>query len=177
MATARTESTSSKKSAPSPSAATAKKAVDTAADAASNASQIIAERYKDTAYEALVGPNGENVSAALHAGEAVFAGMAEVSQEMMTFISDRLRRDLEAVEDLAQAKTPEEIFEKQCSIAKLAAEQYAAETSKLFALMARIQQSCWAPMEQSAKAALHGMTEATNGIAEAANGTGGKTAK
>ncbi|MEO3427805.1 phasin family protein [Pelagibius sp. CAU 1746] len=119
--------------------------------------QIIAERYRDTAYEALVGRNGENVSAVMSAGEAVLAGMAEVSQEMMTFAGDRLRQDMEVAEDFARSKSPEELFEKQCSFAQRAAEQYAAETSKLIAMFARIQQSCWAPVRERTKETLHGL--------------------
>jgi len=121
--------------------------------------EIIAERYRDTAYEALVGRNGESVSAAMSAGEAVFAGMAEVSQEMMAFAGSRLRDDMETAEDFAKAGSPEEFFEKQCSFAKRAAEHYAEETSKLIAMFARIQQSCWAPMEACTKAALNGIGE------------------
>jgi len=108
--------------------------------------EIIAERYRDTAYEALVGRNGESVSAAMSAGEAVFAG-------------SRLRDDMETAEDFAKAGSPEEFFEKQCSFAKRAAEHYAEETSKLIAMFARIQQSCWAPMEACTKAALNGIGE------------------
>jgi hypothetical protein len=119
--------------------------------------QIIAERYRDTAYEALVGKNGETVSAVMSAGEAVLAGMAEVSQEMMTFAGDRLRQDMEVAEDFARASSPEELFEKQCSFAQRAAEQYAEETSKLIAMFARIQQSCWAPVQERTKETLHGL--------------------
>jgi hypothetical protein len=122
--------------------------------------EIIAERYRDTAYEGLVGPNGENVAAVMSAGEAVFAGLAEVSQEMMAFAGRRLRDDMETAEDLAKTTSPEELFEKQCSFAKRAAEHYAEETSKMIAMMARIQQSCWAPMEACTKAALSGLNEA-----------------
>jgi len=125
------------------------------AQPAENPGQIIAERYRDTTYEALVGKNGENVSAVMSAGEAVLAGMAEVSQEMMTFAGDRLRQDMEIAEDFTKAKSPEELFEKQCSFAQRAAQQYAEETSKLFAMFARIQQSCWAPVQERTKQALH----------------------
>lgn len=163
MATTRTELTSPKKTVPS---SVSRKAPGKAARAKSatgagqSPGEIIAERYHDTAYEALVGRNGENVSAAMSAGEAILAGMAEVSQEMMDFAGNRLRQDMELAEDLANAKTPEEIFEKQCSIAKLAAEQYIEETSKLIGMMARIQQHCWAPVEECTKAALYGVNDA-----------------
>ena len=151
MATARSETPAENK--PATPKTAAKKAK---ADAASPGT-LIAERYRDTAYEALVGKNGENVSAVMTAGEAMFAGMAEISQEMMTFAGERLRHDIETAEDFAKAQSPEELFEKQCSFAQRAAQQYAEETSKLIRMMARIQQSCWKPVEERTKAALHGL--------------------
>ncbi len=161
-----TETTTSKKAAPARAAATkpapksaAKKAAkgDGATPPVQSPGQIIAERYRDTAYEALVGKNGENVSAVMSAGEAMLAGMAEVSQEMMTFAGDRLRQDMEVAEDFARSRSPEELFEKQCSFAQRAAEQYAEETSKLIAMFARIQQAAWTPVQERTKETLHGL--------------------
>ena len=108
-------------------------------------------------YEAFLGSNGDNINAVMSASEAMFAGMAEVSQEMMTFAGERMRQNLESSEALIKSKDPEEIFEKQCTIARYAAEQYVEETSKLMAMMARISRNCWAPMEKRTKAALHDM--------------------
>lgn len=153
MATARTETTTTKKPAP---AAAAEKTAETAG-ATVQAGKILAERYQDTAYEALIGKNGENVTAVMSAGEAMFSGLAEISQEMMDFAGTRLRADMEVAEDFAKATSPEDLFEKQCSFARRAAQHYAEETSKLIAMMARIQQSCWAPMEACTKEALHGL--------------------
>jgi|GEM_PF-1519671 len=158
MAATQTEPTSPKKpaakTAAKPQSAPEAKSAPTSVE---SPGQIIAERYRDTAYEALVGRNGENVSAVMSAGEAMLSGMAEVSQEMMTFAGERLRQDIESAEDFARSKSPEELFQKQCSFAQRAAEQYAEETSRLIALFARIQQNCWKPMEERTKAALHDM--------------------
>lgn len=154
MATARTETTPTKKT-----AAAAVKTAEKTGEAAT-AGTILAERYRDTAYEALVGQNGEHVTAVMNAGEAMFSGLAEISQEMMDFAGARLQADIECAEDFAKAKTPEDLFEKQCSFARRASQHYAEETSKLIGMMARIQQSCWAPMEQCTKQALHDMNGA-----------------
>src|SRR3546814_8774235 len=86
----------------------------------------------------------------MSAGEAMFSGLAEVSQEMMSFANVRLRAEMECAEDFAKANSPEDLFEKQCSFARQAARQYAEETSKLIGMFARIQQSCWAPMRSDA---------------------------
>ena len=165
MATARTESTTSKKAAAS--SAAAPKTDGPAAESLLTPGTILAERYRDTAYETLVGKNGENVTAVMSAGEAMLTGMAEVSQEMMTFAGNRLRDDMETAEDFAKTTSPGDLFEKQCSFARRAAQQYAEETSKLIAMMARIQQSCWKPMEDCTKAALHNLDDANgNGKTE-----------
>lgn len=171
MATTHTKTTKTKKSRPAKSTAkttskAGKKAGSrarsaTAQSAVKSASQspgdLIAERYRDIASGTLAGTNGEDVSAAMNAGEAMLAGMAEVSQEMMTFAGERLRQDLETAEDFARCTTPQELFEKQRSFAERAAQQYAEETSKLVAMFARIQQSCWAPVQARTKEALEGM--------------------
>lgn len=162
MATARTETTA-KKTAPAAAAKATEAMREGSPEAALTAGTILAERYRDTAYETIVGKNGENVTAVMSAGEAMFSGLAEVSQEMMSFANNRLRADMECAEEFAKANSPEDLFEKQCSFARRAAQQYAEETSKLIGMMARIQQSCWAPMEACTKAALHVMPGATNG--------------
>jgi hypothetical protein len=153
MATARTEPTQTKKSAAAP---TAESAAEAATESAA-AGQILAERYRDAAYQALTGKNGENVTAVMSASEAMFTGLAEMSQEMMDFAGARLRADMECAEDFSKVSSPEELFEKQCSFARRASQHYAEETSKLIGMMARIQQSCWAPMEQCTKQALQGL--------------------
>lgn len=165
MATTRTETSASKKTAAKAAAAARASKQPSGPTKQQNPGEIIAERYRNTGYEVLVGKNGENVTAAMSAGEAMLAGFAEVSQEMMTFANDRLRQDMEIAEALSQARSPEEIFEKQCSFAERAAKQYAEETSKLFAMMARIQQCCWAPVQERTKEALHDLND-ENGKAE-----------
>ena len=91
MATTRTASPDPKKTAASKAADQAAGQTSARQTPARNPGDIIAERYSDTTYEALVGKNGENVTAVMSAGEAMLAGMAEVSQEVMTFAGDRLR--------------------------------------------------------------------------------------
>jgi hypothetical protein len=154
MATARTETTPTKK----PAAA----ATETPAETA-EAGTVLAERYRDAAYQALAGKNGEHVTAVMSASEAMFSGLAEMSQELMDFAGARLRADMESAEDFAKASSPEELFEKQCSFARHASQHYAEQTSKLIGMMARIQQSCWAPMEECTKQALHGLNGAEDG--------------
>src|SRR3546814_11595335 len=130
MATARTEKTA-RKTAPPAAARARDKSRKESTEEALAAGTLIAERYRDTAYEGIVGKNGENVTAVMSAGEAMFSGLAEVSQEMMSFANVRLRAEMECAEDFAKANSPEDLFEKQCSFARQAARQYAEETSKL----------------------------------------------
>lgn len=155
MPTAHTAAAAKKKTAAS--GAKAGKAAAASPQAALSAGTILAERYRDTAYESLLGRNGENVAAVMSAGEAMFSGLAEVSQEMMDFASKRLQADIEGAEEFAKASSPKDLFDKQCSFARRAAQHYAEETSKLIGMMARIQQSCWAPVEACTKAALDGL--------------------
>jgi hypothetical protein len=155
MATARTETSPTRK----PASATAEKTAETA-QATAEAGTVLAERYRDAAVQALAGKNGEHVTAVMSASEAMFSGLAEMSQELMDFAGARLRADMECAEDFSKASSPEELFEKQCSFARHASQHYAEQTSKLIGMMARIQQSCWAPMENCTKQALHGLNGA-----------------
>jgi hypothetical protein len=155
MATARTETPPTKKPAP----AAAEKTAETA-QATAEAGTILAERYRDAAVQALAGKNGEHVTAVMSASEAMFNGLAEMSQEMIDFAGARLRADMESAEDFSKAASPEDLFEKQCTFARHASQHYAEQTSKLIGMMARIQQSCWAPMDQCTKQALHGLNGA-----------------
>ncbi len=144
--------------------ATPRKQTTSSSNPPQSASEGAAGFFKDMpSYEALLGSNGDNFSAVMSASEAMLAGMAEVSQEVMTFAGQRMRHSIESSEDLIHAKNPEEIFEKQCTIARYAAEQYVEETSKLMAMMARISRECWAPMEKRTKSALHEMNSNGNG--------------
>src|SRR3546814_7582314 len=126
MATARTEKTA-RKTAPPAAARARDKSRKESTEEALAAGTLIAERYRDTAYEGIVGKNGENVSAAMSAGEAMFSGLAEVSQEMMSFAGDRLCADVESAEAFAKAGSPQELFDKQCSFARRAAQQRSEE--------------------------------------------------
>ncbi|NIA71747.1 phasin family protein [Pelagibius litoralis] len=154
MATARKQTTSSSNPSPSP-AGESQAGVQTGIPGVSLPGA--------PSYEAVLGSNGENISAAMSASEAMFAGMAEVSQEVMTFAGERMRKNIETSEELIKSKDPEEIFEKQCTIARYAAEQYIEETSKLMTMMARITRDCWAPVEQRTKSALHDIGTNGNG--------------
>ena len=162
MATARTETTPTKKAAAAgeKAAETVQKNAQETIETTAEAGTILAERYRDAAYQALAGKNGEHVTAVMSASEAMFNGLAEMHQEMMDFAGARLRADMECAEDFTKASSPEDLFEKQCSFARRASQHYAEETSKLIGMMARIQQSCWAPMEQCTKQALHGLNGA-----------------
>ena len=147
--------------------ATARKQTTESSSPSKSAEQSAAGVFKEMpSYDAFLGNNGDNVTAMMNASEAMLAGMAEVSQEVMTFAGARMRHNIESSEDLIHTKDPEEIFEKQCTIARYAAEQYVEETSKLMAMMARISRDCWAPMEKRTKSALHEM----NGNGKNGNG-------
>lgn len=147
--------------------ATPRKQTESSSSPPKAAEQTAADFFKDMpSYDALLGSNGDNVTAMMSASEAMLAGMAEVSQEVMTFAGARMRHNIESSEELVHSTGPEEIFEKQCTIARYAAEQYVEETSKLMAMMARISRPCWAPMEKRTKSALHDMNGPTGNGAE-----------
>ena len=73
---------------------------------------------------AFVAGNGEGIETAMESQRAVMDGMAEISQEVMTFMSHRLQEDMEASKSLMACKTPEEAFHVQRRFAETATREY-----------------------------------------------------
>ncbi len=59
----------------------------------------------------------------------------DIMSESTRFISDRLQKDLETQKALLKCKSPTELIEVQSEFFKTAMEQYAAEATRLFAMM------------------------------------------
>ena len=80
--------------------------------------------------------------------------MAEISQEMMTFMSHRLQEDMEASQSLLACKTPEEAFNVQRRFAETATREYFEEARKVMELAAKVARDGWAPVERRTAEAL-----------------------
>ncbi len=103
---------------------------------------------------AFVAGNGEGIETAMESQRAVLDGMAEISQEMMTFMSHRLQEDMEASKSLMACTTPEEAFQVQRRFAETATREYFDEARKVMEMAARVARDGWAPVERRTAEAL-----------------------
>jgi hypothetical protein len=67
-------------------------------------------------------------------GSEWFETMNELSNEMLTFVTDRVKHDIQTQQDLLQAKGIAEIQKIQTDFFKKATDDYAAEMTKLVEL-------------------------------------------
>jgi len=103
---------------------------------------------------AFVAGNGEGIETAMESQRAVMDGMAEIGQEVMTFMNHRLQEDMEASRSLMACTTPEEAFHVQRRFAETATREYFDEARKVMELAARIARDGWAPVERRTAEAL-----------------------
>jgi hypothetical protein len=103
---------------------------------------------------ALVDTNGANIAAFVKASEALWSGMASMSQEMMQFASTRMRENIDLSGSVLQCGDPGEAFRLECDYARNATKQYLDEANKLLAIAADTSHRSWAPIEELTKETL-----------------------
>ncbi len=86
--------------------------------------------------------NGAAFAAALKASEAMFAGVAEINREVMSFAGDRLRQGVETSGSLIGCHDPAEAFGVQCEHARRATQAYLEEATRLMTLAAKLSDEC-----------------------------------
>jgi len=111
---------------------------------------------------AFMAGSGEGIETALESQRAILDGMAEIGQEVMTFMSRRLQEDMDASQSLMTCKTPEEAFHVQRRFAETATREYFEEARKVMELAARVARDGWAPMERRTAAALKNLNGETD---------------
>ena len=103
---------------------------------------------------ALLASNGEGIETAMESQRAVLDGMAEIGQEMVSFMNRRFQEDMEVSKSLLACKTPEEAFNLQRRFAETATREYFEEARKVMELAARVARDGWAPVERHTTEAL-----------------------
>ncbi|MGH6933763.1 MAG: phasin family protein [Dongiaceae bacterium] len=104
--------------------------------------------------ESLMNANGANLDALMKSSEALWAGMAQIGQEMVQFASSRLKENVELSGSVMQCGDPHEAFRMECDHARSATKRYLDEASKLMSLAAEVSQRSWAPIEDLTKETL-----------------------
>jgi len=101
----------------------------------------------------------KNLSMATSATSAYFKGAAKFNQEMMGFINERVKKDIESAQKFMTSKTSEQAFHCQAEFIEEALRDYAEETSKCMSLAADMAQQTLQPIEERTEEVLHTMDE------------------
>ncbi len=102
---------------------------------------------------------GRNMEVATRAARAYFNGVTKLNQEMMGFISNRVKKDIETAQTMMTSKTSEQAFHCQAEFVEGAIRDYAAESSKLLNLAADMAHETLAPVEKRTEEVLHSIDE------------------
>jgi hypothetical protein len=127
-----------------------------------DAVQHMAESVKPDAVttpDAIIDENQANLAAFVEANEAIMAGMATLSAEVVGFGTKRLRDNMERTESLLACRDPEQAFRVQCEFFEQATQQYLDQANQVMTIMAAITQNFLAPFEERTKATLRELND------------------
>lgn len=118
-----------------PEAAPAAAALETAAETAAETVAEAAEEVSSTA-DAVIDSVTASHQQALETLEAarasMFESVANVQRRIADFVSDRIRQDMEAQQELLRCKSFEEVRDVQTRFFRTAVSQYSEEATELF---------------------------------------------
>ncbi len=100
-----------------------------------------------------------NMEVATRAARAYFNGATKLNQEMMGFISNRMKKDMETTQTIMTSKTSEQAFHCQAEFVEGAIRDYAEEASKLLNLAADMAHETLLPVEARTEEVLHSIDE------------------
>ena len=105
--------------------------------------------------------NRDDLDAFVQANEAIMNGIAVLGSEMMSFGDTRLRAYTESSKSLVDCKDAEQVFRIQREFAESATQQYLDQTNKLLAIMAKMTEDLWTPLQEHTRQTLRGLTKET----------------
>lgn len=109
--------------------------------------------------DAIIDENQANLAAFVEANEAIMAGMATLSAEVVGFGTKRLRDNMERTESLLACRDPEQAFRVQCEFFEQATQQYLDQANQVMTIMTAITQNFLAPFEERTKATLRELND------------------
>ena len=109
--------------------------------------------------DAIIDENQANLAAFVEANEAIMAGMATLSAEVVGFGTKRLRDNMERTESLLACRDPEQAFRMQCEFFEQATQQYLDQANQVMTIMTAITQNFLAPLEERTKATLRELND------------------
>ena len=129
-----------------PLEATTTAATDAAIDTVERTAEAVAESNADRSEEvsqvlnAVVAGQTVAVQAVESTSRAMLEGMEKVRQEVVDFVSTRIRHDMETQQELLRCRNFDELREVQTTFVKTAMDQYTAESKRLMELGSEVLQ-------------------------------------
>ncbi len=102
--------------------------------------------------------NSGDLEAFLQANEAIMNGLAALSSEMMDFSNRQLHEFTKRSESLVGCKDADQAFRIQCEFAQTTTQQYLDQTNNLLAILAKMTQDFWNPLQGLTRQALRDLT-------------------
>lgn len=103
--------------------------------------------------------SNRNLQVATRAARAYYNGTTKLNQEVLNFVNERVRKDIETATSFMAAKDSEEAFHKQAEFVEEAIRDYADEASKILNLAADMTHETLAPVEERTEEMLHKFDE------------------
>jgi phasin family protein len=113
-----------------------------------------AEDQMRQGYADLAGLYKSNLEAAMVSGQAVISNLQAINGETLAFVQSRIKESLTTSKRLAECTSPEAAIEIQLEFAKAALQSYVDQCSKLGELGSRLVSDSFAPLKQTADAAM-----------------------
>lgn len=101
--------------------------------------------------------SAENMTAFSEASTAMMKGTMGLFQETSRFVSDRLTKDLGAMQAFGGCRSPEDIFRVQAEFFDTAIRDYSDEASKVAQIAAETTRCTCEPLQERTTAVLHDM--------------------
>jgi hypothetical protein len=115
-------------------AETARRAADVAAEAVSDTPAEVVATTAEDAVAAVASRQAEATRAMESIGQTMLDGATRMQQEIVDFVSARVREDMETQKELLRCRSFDDVREVQTRFFRTAMEQYAAESKRLMDL-------------------------------------------
>jgi hypothetical protein len=116
----------------------ARKAAEAAAEAVSDIPREDVPTTTDDAIDAVVSGQTEATRALESIGRTMLVGATRMQEEIVDFVSIRVRQDMETQKELLRCRSFDDVREVQTKYFQTAMEQYAAESKRLMELSSEV---------------------------------------
>lgn len=148
---------------------TASKAASSKANAPkSNATAIASDAMADeTPMDALLDQQGQAFEAVAASNRVLLDGLTALNEEMMAFMAQRLRQDVDVSQKLFDCRTAQEVIDLESAFVRSAISDYFDEASRIFEMASITTRSSVEAMQAHSDKMMRSATQRKNGSGSA----------